>query len=126
MPVRPELQTRLPNSPGALATLCRLLADERVTIVALSLEAQGQLRLIVDNHARAAAVLRERRYQVHERDAIVASVGVGPGGFAAALSLLAGAGVNVEYAYAGEVRNLPSLLVIGVADAMRAAAAAGI
>ncbi len=37
MGIRTELTLRLPNSPGALAGVCRLLADERVNIVALSL-----------------------------------------------------------------------------------------
>jgi len=50
MPARPELSLRLPNSPGSLASVCRELAAERIQIHALSLDASGMLRLIVDNH----------------------------------------------------------------------------
>src|SRR6266498_3390632 len=52
--IRTELSLRLPNSPGALAGVCRLLADERVNILALALESSGQLRMVVDNHVHAA------------------------------------------------------------------------
>ena len=38
MAIRTELNLRLPNSPGALAAVCRALADERVNIVALAVE----------------------------------------------------------------------------------------
>ena len=45
MAVRTELSLRLPNSPGAMADVCRLLSTEQVNVVALSLEAGGTLRL---------------------------------------------------------------------------------
>ena len=54
--IRPELILRLPNSPGALAGICRLLSDEHVNIVALALETNGRLHLVVDNPVRATGV----------------------------------------------------------------------
>ncbi len=33
MAIRTELNLRIPNSPGALASVCRLLSDERVNIL---------------------------------------------------------------------------------------------
>jgi hypothetical protein len=128
MAIRTELTLRLPNSPGALAGVCRALADERVNIVALSVEPTGQLRLVVDNHVRASGVLRERHHQVTTREVLVAAVGNGPGALAPVLALVAGAGVNVEYAYGTtpDVGSSSASIVIGVEDAARAAAAAGI
>ena len=41
MAIRTELNLRLPNSPGALAGVCRLLSDERVNILAMALESAG-------------------------------------------------------------------------------------
>jgi len=127
MAIRTELTLRLPNSPGALAGVCRALADERVNIVALSVEPNGQLRLVVDNHVRASGVLRERHHQVTTREVLVAAVASGPGALAPVLAMVAGAGVNVEYAYgtAPDTASTASI-VIGVEDAARAAAAAGI
>ena len=53
MSIRTELNLRLPNSPGALAGVCQLLSDERVNIVAMTLESGGQLRIVVDNRLNA-------------------------------------------------------------------------
>src|SRR4029079_5491755 len=101
MAIRPELNLRLPNSPGALAEICGLLSTERVNIVALALEGSGQLRLVVDNHVHAAAVLREHHHRVTERDVIVLASSNAPGALAPVLQLVRDAGVNVEYAYGG-------------------------
>jgi hypothetical protein len=127
MPIRTELNLRLPNSPGALGAVCRVLADERVNIVGLSVEPSGQLRLVVDNHVRAAGALRERHHQVTEREVVVANVGTGPGALAPVLALVAGAGVNIDYAYGTAPDGAGSTsVVLGVEDAARAASAAGI
>ena len=125
--IRTELSLRLGNSPGALANVCRLLSDERVNILAMALEAGGQLRLVVDNHVHAAATLREHHHQVIERDVIVTIVPNTPGALAPALQLVADADVNIEYAYGGGSDAGPTaVIVVGVEDAQRAAAAAGL
>ncbi len=127
MPIRTELNLRLSNSPGALVRVCRLLADERVNVLALSLEASGQLRLVVDNHVHGAAVLREHHHQVTERDAIVIGVSNAPGSGAVVTGLLADTGANIEYAYGGAPEGgSTATIVFGVEDAQRAAAAAGV
>jgi len=127
MSIRTELNLRLPNSPGALAGVCRLMSDERVNIVALMLESGGQLRMVVDNHVHAAAVLREHHHQVTEREVLLVAVPNTPGALAPALRLVADADINIDYAYAGagEMTSIAAI-VLGVADAMRASAAAGV
>jgi hypothetical protein len=125
--IRTELSLHLPNSPGALGGVCRLLSDERVNVLAMSLESSGQLRLVVDNHVHGAAVLREHHHQVTERDVLVTAVPNSPGSLAPALKLVSDANVNVEYAYGGGSEGSASAaIVLGVDDAQRAAAAAGI
>jgi hypothetical protein len=126
MAIRTELTLRLPNSPGALATVSRLLADERVHVLALMLERGGTLRLLPDNHLRAAAVLRAHRHQVSERDVLAADVTDASGAVAPILGLLSERGVNVEYAYGGAATRGSGVIVLGVDDAARAAAAAGL
>ncbi len=127
MPVATELRLRLPNSPGALADVCGLLSTERVNIQALSLEASGQLRLVVDNIIRAQAALREHRYAVTAGDVLVVSLSHRPGGLSPVLRLVADAGINVEYAYAATSEASDrALIVLGVADAARAATVAGL
>jgi hypothetical protein len=125
--IRTELALRLPNSPGALAGVCQRLSDERVNILAMAIDAAGQLRMVVDNHVHGAAVLREQHHQVVERDVILLSVPNAPGSLAPALRLVADAGVNVEYAYGGASEGSPTAaIILGVEDAMRAGSAAGV
>jgi len=128
MAIRTELNLRIPNSPGALAAVCRLLADERVNIIAMTLEASGQLRLVVDNPVRGAGVLRAQHHEVTERLVVVAAVASGPGALAPVLTIAAEAGVNVDYAYGSTPPEMTTgtAIVLGVEDAARAAAASGI
>ena len=127
MAIRTELNLRLPNSPGALAGVCRLLADERVNILAMTLEASGQLRLVLDNHVRGAGVLRAQHHKVTERPVVVAAVANGPGALAPVLAIAADAGVNVDYAYGSVVEGTRgAAVVLGVEDAQRVAAVSGI
>ncbi len=127
MAIRTELNLRLPNSPGALAGVCRLLADEHVNIIAMTLEASGQLRLVLDNHVRGAGVLRAQHHQVTERPVVVAAIANGPGALAPILAIAADAGVNVDYAYGSVTEGTSgAAVVLGVEDAQRAAAASGI
>jgi hypothetical protein len=127
MAIRKELNLRLPNSPGALGSVCRLLDAERVNIQALSLDASGNLRIVVDNHVHGAAVLREHHHQVTEREVVVSTLPNTPGALAGPLRLVAEAGVNVEYAYGGCAdASATASVVLGVDDAMRASAVAGL
>jgi len=125
--IRTELSLRLANSPGALGGVCRLLSNERVNIIAMMLESGGQLRIIVDNHTHGTAVLREHHHQVTERDVVVMTLPNTPGALGSALRLVSDANVNIEYSYSGiSDAGGVAVVVIGVDDAMRAAAAAGV
>jgi len=126
MAIRTEISLRLPNSPGALGGVCQLLAAEHVNVIAMSLDASGQLRLVVDNHVHGAAVLRERHHKLTEREVVLVGVSNTPGSLGAVLRLVADAGVNIEYAYGGAGGGPLASVVLGVDDAMRASAAAGV
>jgi hypothetical protein len=124
--IRTELILRLPNSPGALAGVCRLLSDEHVNIVALSLEASGHLHLIVDNPVRASGALAAHHHTVSQQDVLFMVIGHQHGELAPLLSLASAAGVNVNYAYgAGAEGATSAAVVLGVDDAMRASTAIG-
>ena len=124
--IRPELTLRLPNSPGALAGICRLLSDEHVNIVALALETNGRLHLVVDNPVRATGALTSHHHQVVQQDVLVIATGHQPGAVAPLLALVSDAGVNVNYAYgAGAEGTAAAAIVLGVDDALRASAAVG-
>ena len=125
--IRTELSLRLPNSPGALAGVCRLLSDERVNVQAMALDTGGQLRLVVDNHVHAAAIAARSSSPGHRARRDRHRGPNAPGALAPALKLLGDAGVNIEYAYGGGSEGSPTAtIVLGVDDAQRAAAAAGV
>ncbi|MGE3176004.1 MAG: hypothetical protein AB7O32_00930 [Vicinamibacterales bacterium] len=125
MPVLTELVLRLPNSPGALADVYRLMAAEHVGVLALGLDAAGSLRMVVNNPTRAAGALRESHQPFTTRDVLVVSAGTGADALALALRLLAEADVNVEYAYGGTGDGRLPVVVLGVEDPVRAATVAG-
>ncbi len=127
MAIRVELTLRLQNTPGAAARVCTFLSDERVNILAFQLEAAGLLRLLVDNPLHAAALLRERRMQVEEREVLYTAIPNGPGALGRLAQLLADAKINVEYLYCTAVEGHPmASVVIGVPDAQVASVASGI
>ena len=126
MGIRTELSLRLPNSPGAAGSVCRLLADQRVNIVAMSLDAVGRLHLVVDNHLRALSTLREHHRPPTERDVLLVSVPDGPGGLASVLAMLGDAGINVDYSYVAHAPSGAAVVIAVDGDAQRAAAAAGL
>jgi hypothetical protein len=126
MAIRTELSLRLQNSPGSLARVCQVLGGERVNLIALCLESNGTLRMVVDNHIHAVSTLREQHYQVEEHDVLYTLMPNQPGALARAVRLVADAGLNLDYAYASGVENDPMVgVVLGVPDALRASAAAG-
>ncbi len=127
MAIRTEITLRLQNSPGAVSRVCQILADEHVNILAMQLEATGVMRLVVDNHVRAAGALRDRHHQVDLDDVLYTMLSNVPGVLGRVTSLLASGGVNIEYLYATANEGQPqATAVIGVPDAQRASAASGI
>jgi hypothetical protein len=127
MAIRTELSFRLQNTPGTFARANQLLDREHINILAMTLEAGGVLRLIVDNPLHAAGILREHQYRVEEHEVLYVALPNDPGALAAVARMLASAGINVEYAYATAVEGHGmAAAVVGVADAQRASAIAGL
>ena len=129
VPVRTELTFRLPNSPGALSRVLTALSGDHVSVTALALESTGRARVVADMPERAAGILDQLHVRAERRDVLVTAVAARS--VAARLSSVADAGINIEYAYMSPVENAAGgdtliTLVIGVEDAVRAAAAAGI
>lgn len=127
MAIRKELTLVLENKPGAAARVFKGLADDRINILAMQLEHTGLLRLVVDNPLHAVELMHERKIKVDERDVLYTVMPNDPGALGRAAKLLADAGVNVEYLYVTAVEGQRmAAVVIGVPDALKASAAAGI
>jgi len=127
MSIQREITVKLANSPGSLGRVAQVLGDERINMLAMSIDPSGSLRMVVDNPLHAAGTLREQHYSVEERDVLFTAMPNEPGSLGRALRLLAEAGINVEYAYASGIDRVPMVgVVIGVGDAQRASFATGI
>jgi hypothetical protein len=121
------------NRPGQLSAICRTLAAAGVNITTLSLADTsdfGIVRLIVDDHEKAKAVLSEKGHLVNVKDVLAVCVPDRPGGMAEVMQILDAAGADIEYSYAFAFhKGEKAVLVFRFADgdvAEKALAAAGV
>lgn len=127
MAIRTELKLKLPNSPGALGRVCRLLGDRKVGILAFSLQESGNLRFVTDNSLVAVGILESEDYAVTKRDVLFVQLPNRPGALHQIGRILMKVGINIDYAYGAslEAQEMASI-VVGVEDVHRASTAAGI
>jgi hypothetical protein len=93
----------LENRAGRILDITETLGKNKINIRALSLADTsdfGILRIIVDDAARALAVLKEKGFIVKESWVVAVEVPDRPGGLSSVLRILGEKGVNVEYMYA--------------------------
>ena len=98
-----QLSVFLENKPGQLLLPVRVLAAAGINITTLCLadtENFGILRLILEEHERARAVLEEAGCVVNECEVLAIDVADRPGGLAEVLDSLSHESVNLEYMYA--------------------------
>jgi hypothetical protein len=103
-----QLTVFVENKQGALVDITDTLATNGVNLRALSIadtQDFGLLRLIVNDNETAASALQEKGYILKITDVIGVKIGDAPGQLSKALSVLAQAGVNVEYLYAFMART---------------------
>ena len=117
----------LENKPGKLSAVCQALADADINIATLSLADTsdfGIVRMIVDDHERAKAVLTEKGHVVNVREVIAVCVPDRPGGMAEVMKVLDEAGANIEYSYAFSFhRGEKAVLVFRFSDNAKAESA---
>ena len=98
-----QISMFLENKPGQLSAVCRDLAEAGINIATLSLADTadfGIVRMIVDDHEKAKAVLAERGHVANVREVIAVCVPDRPGGMAEVMQVLDQSGANIEYSYA--------------------------
>lgn len=110
-----QLSIFLENKAGRLADVTRTLNDAGINIRALSLADTsdfGILRLIVCDHERAKAVLKEKGFTIGRTAVVAVEVEDKPGGLNNILQLLSEASINVEYMYAFVQKDTPNATLI--------------
>lgn len=110
-----QLTVFVENKQGTLVDITDTLASNGVNLRALSIadtQDFGLLRLIVNDNETAASALQEKGYILKITDVIGVKIGDQPGKLSKALSVLAEAGVNVEYLYAFMARTQKHAYVV--------------
>lgn len=122
-----QVSVEIPDRPGELARTVKLLGNRQIDIKALYLsktegeEPAGQVRMIVTNTALAVKALQEAGLKPVEEEVVVVALDDRPGGLAAALDVLSGEDINVEYAYGFVSRQeRRALSILGLEDRNRA------
>ena len=103
-----QISVFLENRVGQLAQVCKVLAENDISLVTLSLaETQdfGIARLIVDDHVKAETVLRTNKLLVKTTPVVAVTVPDRPGGMAQVVSTLSEKGCDIEYSYAFAFNN---------------------
>ncbi len=116
----PQLSVFLENRPGSLMEPLKTLATADINLVSISLadtEQFGILRLVLKDWEHAKSVLEKDGWVVNVSDVVAVDVEDQPGGLVKMLSLLAEAGINIEYMYAFALRrNVRAVLLFRFED----------
>ena len=98
-----QLALFLENRPGTLARVCDVLGSAKINIHALSTSDTVDhivVRMVVSDAARAMRIFEEHGSLVIATEVLMIHGLNRPGSLAAIAHLLAGASLNIEYAYA--------------------------
>jgi hypothetical protein len=93
-----EISLTLPNRPGALAGVARVLAKERINLAAISVDSaagKGRVRLVVSDPDKAIALLATGGYDAEVREMMAVRLEDRAGSFLRVLEALARAKVNI-------------------------------
>jgi len=94
-----ELALRVPNRPGELAHVARILAEDGINVAAISVDSTGRtghVRMIVSRPEEALGLLTAAGFTVESHELITVRLTDESGSFLRILELLSGAGVNVQ------------------------------
>ncbi len=98
-----QLSIALENQPGRLALVSRLLADHGINIEAISVVdnvEQGMVRMLTSDAVTARRLVETSGLPVVEAEVLAIYTTDRLGRLAAVAEALAGAAINIEYAYA--------------------------
>lgn len=119
-----QISVFVENKSGGLADITRAISDANVNIRALSLSEAtdfGVLRLIVDDVFAAGNALRESGHIYNITDVLAVAGEDKPGSITKIYTVLAEAGISLEYAYAFFAKSQErAIMIIKVADRLAA------
>ena len=117
-----QISVFLPNKPGILAKLTKVLLDNNINMRAISVadtSDYGILRLLVDNTDECVKILKAENYLVSLTEVIAVEVPDKPGGLHDIAKLLGNANVNIEYLYSTILKE-EVIIVLRIDDISKA------
>lgn len=124
MQITKQLAIFLDNRPGTLARVADAMHEAKLNIYAVSTSDTVDhtvVRLIVSDYRKALLVFEERGTLVVEDDVLMIEGDNKPGSLAKIAHKLAGAKINIEYAYCATPPDAKKgLLILRVTDAKKA------
>jgi hypothetical protein len=119
-----QVSVHLDNKPGRLTNVLLALAREKVNLAAMTImdsREHNVLRFVVDDLARARAVLKTMSTPFSETEVMVVELRNQPGELAHVCEILGNEHINIEYAYCSSGgRNGKTVGVFKVPNAPRA------
>lgn len=103
-----EFCIEIENKPGTIARICTALGSAGVnlkTIASESVGKQGFVRIIADNHKKAAEVLDNKNLMYLENEVIVKTFDDKPNELAVVLDKISNAGINMDAVYLMQSKN---------------------
>ncbi|MBR5543263.1 MAG: ACT domain-containing protein [Oscillospiraceae bacterium] len=97
-----QISVFLENRAGQLSEITKLLADNGINLRAISIAETsdyGVLRMIADDAERASSILLEQGNIISMTPVSVVAVPDRPAGLSEVLSIIAEAGIDIEYMY---------------------------
>jgi hypothetical protein len=120
-----EFTVSIEDKPGALGKCFLALADGGVNVLAFQSyveERESLVRIVVDDPAKAKAVLGGLRMIFEETEVVVVRLPHRPGELGRAAARLGEGQINIDYSYSGLEPGSPeALLVFGVDNLTKAA-----
>ena len=124
MEIATQLALFLENTPGTLAAVCDELAKASINILALTISDtvdHSVVRMIVSDTDKALSIFEEHGTLVVENEVLLVEIDNKPGSLSRIAHELAGAEINIEYAYlATGGSSAQGLMVLRLSDAEKA------
>ena len=124
MEIATQLALFLENTPGTLAAVCDELAKASINILALTISDtvdHSVVRMIVSDTDKALSIFEEHGTLVVENEVLLIEIDNKPGSLSKISHELAGAEINIEYAYLATGHGTAQgLMVLRLSDAEKA------
>jgi len=112
-----QISVFLPNKPGILAKLSKLLLENNINYRAMTVAETANkslLKMVVDKTQEARELLKNNNYLVSVTDVIAVEIPDKPGGLYEIAEILGENDVNIEYIYSSTILKHEAIIVLKV------------